>query len=182
MLVVNLFGAPGAGKSTGAARIFSNLKLKGINAELVTEYAKDAVWEENKGPFKDQLYIFAQQNYRLTRLRDKVDVVVTDSPLLLSLLYNSNQDFYSVPFEELVKQVFDQYNNLNFFLERVKPYNPIGRFQTEKESDELSDKLKNLLFSNGYQYTLANGSQKDYDGVIMEIIKRRLEDANANKS
>ena len=44
-LVVNLFGVPGAGKSTGAAYIFSKLKLVGINAELITEFAKDKVWE-----------------------------------------------------------------------------------------------------------------------------------------
>lgn len=41
MYVINLFGQPGAGKSTGAAYIFSQLKLRGINAELVTEFAKD---------------------------------------------------------------------------------------------------------------------------------------------
>ena len=29
-IVVNLFGAPGAGKSTGAAYIFSELKQKGV--------------------------------------------------------------------------------------------------------------------------------------------------------
>ena len=34
-LIVNLFGVPGAGKSTGAAQVFANLKKKGINAELV---------------------------------------------------------------------------------------------------------------------------------------------------
>ena len=62
MIVVNLFGALGAGKSTGAARIFSNLKMAGINAELVTEFAKDKVWEENKAVFNDQLYIFGKQN------------------------------------------------------------------------------------------------------------------------
>ena len=36
-LVVNLFGAPCAGKSTAAAYIFSQLKMKGINCELATE-------------------------------------------------------------------------------------------------------------------------------------------------
>lgn len=46
MLVVNLFGTPGAGKSTGAAYIFSELKMRGINAELVIEFAKDKVWEK----------------------------------------------------------------------------------------------------------------------------------------
>ena len=40
MLVVNLFGAPGAGKSTGAAYIFSRLKLAGINGRKVRQYSK----------------------------------------------------------------------------------------------------------------------------------------------
>ena len=53
-LVVNLFGVPGAGKSTGAAYIFAMLKMYGINAELITEYAKDKVWEENTQAFKNQ--------------------------------------------------------------------------------------------------------------------------------
>lgn len=48
MLIINLFGAPGAGKSTGAAYVFSQLKAAGVNAELVTEFAKDKVWEGTK--------------------------------------------------------------------------------------------------------------------------------------
>ena len=56
MIVVNLFGAPGAGKSTGAAYIFAKLKMAGINAELVTEFAKDKVWEEYAEVFKNQAY------------------------------------------------------------------------------------------------------------------------------
>lgn len=46
-LVINLFGAPGAGKSTGAAIVFAELKKRGVNAELVTEFAKDKTWEGN---------------------------------------------------------------------------------------------------------------------------------------
>ena len=53
MLIINLFGAPGAGKSTGAAYVFSQLKAAGVNAELVTEFAKDKVWEANKGRFRE---------------------------------------------------------------------------------------------------------------------------------
>ena len=30
-----------------AAALFSDLKKRGFNAELVTEYAKDKVWEHN---------------------------------------------------------------------------------------------------------------------------------------
>lgn len=52
-LVVNLFGEPGAGKSTGAAYVFAMLKMAGVDAELVTEYAKDKVWESNTEVFKN---------------------------------------------------------------------------------------------------------------------------------
>ena len=52
--VINLFGASGCGKSTGAAYIFSQLKLHGISCELVPEYAKDKVWEGNEEIFKPE--------------------------------------------------------------------------------------------------------------------------------
>lgn len=62
MVVVNLFGEPGAGKSTGAAYIFSALKMHGINAELVTEYAKEKVWEETPLYLKIK-FIFLVNNF-----------------------------------------------------------------------------------------------------------------------
>lgn len=175
MMVVNLFGAPGSGKSTGAARIFSNLKMKGVNIELVTEYTKDKVWEENKAVFNDQLYIFGKQNFRLSRLKDKVDVVITDSPIFLSILYNKT---YTNTFNKLVKEVFDSYNNLNFFIKRDKPYCPIGRFQTEEESNNLSIFLKELLDSHKIEYVEANGNMEDYDNKITNIILERLNNEN----
>lgn len=46
MLLINFFGAPGAGKSTASAYIFSKLKMAGVNAEYVPEFAKDKVWEK----------------------------------------------------------------------------------------------------------------------------------------
>ena len=92
MNVINLFGEPGAGKSTGAAYIYSQLKMRGINVELVTEYAKDKVWEENTVVFKNQAYIFGKQFYRISRCEDKVDIIITDSPLPLSIIYNQNEN------------------------------------------------------------------------------------------
>lgn len=46
-IVVNLFGQPGAGKSTLAAYTFAKLKMMNVNCELVTEFAKDKTWEKN---------------------------------------------------------------------------------------------------------------------------------------
>lgn len=67
MLVVNLFGGPGSGKSTCAAGVFTLLKLSGVNAELVTEYAKDLTWEKRHVTLANQHYIFGKQLQRLKR-------------------------------------------------------------------------------------------------------------------
>lgn len=98
-LVVNLIGAPGSGKSTSAAYIFSKLKMLGYNAELITEFAKDKVYEKNFSAINNQVYVFAKQYYKMDRCKEQVDVIVTDSPIILSTIYNKDkilgEDFIS---------------------------------------------------------------------------------------
>lgn len=72
-LIVNLYAGPGSGKSTGAAYIFSKLKLKDIDAEYVSEYAKDRVWQNDQFPLEHcQLYITGKQLLKIVRLFGKV--------------------------------------------------------------------------------------------------------------
>lgn len=66
-MVVNLFAGPGTGKSTGAAYIFSKLKMKGFDCEYVSEFAKDKVWENNDEVFKSQFYITGKQVFKIKR-------------------------------------------------------------------------------------------------------------------
>lgn len=172
MIVVNLTGAPGAGKSTGAAYVFSQLKMKGINCELVTEYAKDKVWEEDTTALSNQAYVFGHQLFRLTKLEGKVDVVITDSPILLSIIYNKDMKRLGTAFNEVVKNCFESFDNINFFIHRVKPYNPVGRLQTEKESDKLSEDIK-LCFALYKQDLIEiNGDQTGYDDIVETVIER----------
>ena len=77
-IIISLFGPPGCGKSTCAAYCFAKLKMLGVNCELVSEFAKDKVWEQNNEALSNQIYIFAKQYYRITRCANKVDVIVTD--------------------------------------------------------------------------------------------------------
>ena len=170
MIVVNLCGAPGSGKSTGAAYVFSRLKMLGINAELVTEFAKDKVWEESHAVFENQLYMLAKQYFRITRCENKGDVIVTDSPILLSLIYNKDRDRLGKDFDNLVIHLFNHYNNMNYFLHRVKPYNPKGRFQTEEESDELSKTIKKVFTDAGCKMTEINGDILGYDLIVSEVL------------
>lgn len=171
MLVVNLFGAPGAGKSTGAAYVFSKLKMAGVNAELVTEFAKDKVWEGSQAVFQNQAYIFGKQYFRISRLQGKVDVVITDSPILLSGFYSSDE-ILGKEFDALVTKVFNSYPSMNVFIDRVKPYNPAGRFQTESESDNLAYKLKDFLNEHGVACRYYDGSIVGYDVLVHDILEK----------
>lgn len=176
MYVVNLFAQPGAGKSTGAAYIFAKLKMAGVNAELITEFAKDKVWEENKEVFKNQAYLFGKQYYRMSRCKDKVDVLVTDSPLLLSILYNEDETL-GREFNAVVGNVFNSFNNLNYWINRVKPYNPKGRHQTEEEADGLIPILRFIMRDNHVEWTEYRGIEEDYDKIVEDVL-RHLEEFN----
>lgn len=148
--VINLYGGPGTGKSTTAAGLFSALKLLGVNAELVQEYAKDKAWEFGTNHLgvpkvlQCQEYIFGKQHYRMRRLVPDVDIIITDSPLLMGLVYMPD-DFPMPSLRKVVKEAYDMYENLDIFLLRVKPYNTSGRFQTEDEARVLDGSIKQLL-------------------------------------
>ena len=166
----NLFGSPGSGKSTMAALVFSRLKMLNINCELVTEFAKDKVWENNNTALANQLYVFAKQYYRVDRCADKVDVIITDSPLALSPMYNKDPDIHE-PLKQLALKIANKYNNLNYFIRRIKKYNPIGRLQTEAESDEIAVKLRDAMDANGIKYTAIDGDLMSADIIVNDIMK-----------
>ena len=84
MKVINFFGGPCSGKSTAAAGLFYLMKKQKYNVELVTEFAKDLVYEDHTMALSEQNYVFANQEYRLARLEGKIDYAISDSPLILS--------------------------------------------------------------------------------------------------
>lgn len=170
-ICVNLSGAPSAGKSTLAAYVFSKLKMMGVNCELVTEFAKDKVWEKNNEALSNQIYIFAKQYYRITRCAGKVDVVITDSPLFLSPFYNKDPDI-DEPLKELVSKIVAKYDNLNYFLRRVKKYNPIGRLQTEAESNEYGLHIKDMMKSFGIKFKEIDGDLMSADMIVQDVIEK----------
>lgn len=176
-IVVNLFAGPGAGKSTAAAYIFSQLKMKGINCELITEFAKDKTWEKNYSALRCQEYVFGKQSYKMDRCRDQVDVIITDSPLPLGIFYNQNP-VLGRHYESLVMDVFNTYDNLNFFINRKKPYNPVGRNQTEEEAKEIDDKIKTFCQKHDISYLIKDGTELGYIDIVditLRYIKENAE-------
>lgn len=148
--VINLIGGPGAGKSTIAAGLFYMLKVKGYSCEMALEFAKDKVWEESVKTLDDQIYIFGKQYHKIWRLNNKVDYIITDSPLLMSLYYNQIESNY---FNNFIIEQFNRFNNVTFFIQRNEnTYEQIGRLQTLKEAKDIDIKLRMLLESNNIDY------------------------------
>lgn len=171
-IVVNLFAGPGAGKSTGAAYIFSKLKMRGVDAELVTEFAKDKVWEGNDEVFKCQFYLSGKQAFKISRCCGKVDVIVTDSPIAIGTQYCNSEKLNDAILEE-----FNSHNNFNFFIKRTKEYNPNGRNQTEEEAKQVDENTKKWLEKNSIEYISVNGDLDGFDEIVYQIFKK----LNSNK-
>lgn len=169
-IIVNLFAGPGAGKSTGAAYIFSKLKMVGVDAEYVSEFAKDKVWENNSEVFKCQFYVTGKQAFKISRCYGKVDVIVTDSPILLGAAYADNEALKAACEYEFCKY---RDRNENILLKRVKAYNPNGRHQSEDEAKEIDKQMKDLLEETLTPYREFPGNQAGYDAIV-ELILRRL--------
>ena len=171
MIVVNIFGVPGSGKSASAAYIFYKLKEAGINVELVTEFAKDLVWEDNYKAISNQLYIAGNQYYRLSKLDGKVDVVVTDSPLMLQSVYyrwnsGSNPDMFDVIIYGLDKQ----YTNFNYILPIPKKVDPNGRVHTREDSINIYRLINEEFKKFNIEYTEKNIDVHSYNEIVEDIL------------
>ena len=167
MKVINLFGGPGAGKSTTAAGLFHLMKLAGLSVELVTEYAKEMTWEKRQNILSDQLYILAKQYRRVRRLQGEVEFVVTDSPFLLCILYR--RDDYSETLDRLVLELWSRYENLNFYLERVKTYVAVGRSQAEDEARKIDTTTTDLLTRFNFPFERVTGDAQAAGNIFARV-------------
>lgn len=147
--VINLYGGPGIGKSSTAAELFVALKKREINCELVREYVKDWAWEKREIKPFDQFYFFGKQVRKESMLFDKVDMIVTDSPVLLGGVFAEEFGTAEIKsiFPSLIVSYYnackdEQVNHLHFLLKRVKPYNPNGRYQTKQQAVEFDSKIE----------------------------------------
>ena len=157
-LVVNLFAAPGYGKSTALAGLYSEMKWRGVNCEIATEAAKDLVWEESFTRLNEQPYVFGQQLMRIKRLVGKADFIITDSPMLLSPLYEKGDSSY---LHALALYEHNKLNNVNFLLNYSGFFNESGRIHTLTDSVMLQNRIKSMLDENQVAYNISSSAKPD---------------------
>jgi len=171
MKVINIFAGPGSGKSTTAAGLFYQLKTMNKKVEYVSEYAKDLIYENRFERLNDQLYMLAEQHHRLYRLKGKVDYVICDGSFLFSYIHYSKNTIYPKKlFKQLVLDIFNQYDNTNYFLDRKDiVYQTYGRKEDFTSAMHLDKKLLKLFKSKQIKYKKIS-SKKAIKHILKDIL------------
>lgn len=173
---INLYAGPGVGKSTLAAGIFYKLKTKDIKIEILTEVAKCWAYEGRQIKLSsDQLMMFCKQKRKEELyLNNGSDLIVTDSPILLSSVYarllGVTDDIEAMLISESAFE--KKFPSLNIFLvkNRVKEeYQNEGRYQTFEEAVALDYKILNTIKGTGR--IVHEIPYDDLDGAVSLIEK-----------
>jgi hypothetical protein len=184
--VINLLGGSGLGKSTTAAALFAEMKMRGLHVELVTEYVKKWAWQGRKINPLDQPLIFGKQAHSESMLYGKADWVVTDSPLLISAFY---EEFYNkksiilpavLNFLDAAKEQGVVHHN--FFLSRNKPFDTRGRYETEETARDVDQFMKMKLNDLKIDYKVVECPDRDRTLAILKALNLEAAKAPAPKS
>jgi antirestriction protein ArdC len=167
-VLVNLFAGPAAGKTTCAMEIATELKKAGLTVEYVSEYAKELVYAGDLEKLKDQEAVTGEQIRRLNLPKGQVDVVVTDSPILLGEIYGKNN---SPEFSAKLRQAHNSFENFNLFINRGSAFQQEGRIHNEAESKAIDKRIKDLLRANHIYFGVYDHKAID---LVIRNIKTRL--------
>ena len=168
-LVINLIGGPCSGKSTVAAELFARLKKMGIKTELVSEYIKDRIYEENKTMPNNQIAIFGMEHYNISTKLGKVDVIVHDGSYINNIIYKTE---YNKEFDDLIISEYKKFNNLDFFIKRGNiEFESYGRIHNLKQSKELDRIIKETYDNYGLTYIEVE-SRDAVDKIIPIVLKK----------
>lgn len=174
MLVINLLGEPGVGKSSAAAGVYYELSVNAFKSEVVPEIAKGYAWEtpkDNNGKamehpiFKQQIFLLGEQNRVLERVNGKREIAIMECPLLMGAIYKADNYFNN--FVPLVLEQFNMYRNVNIVLERSHNFDPEGRVHDEQQSKEVREKLFKFLNEHDIPFVV----MKTHDDINKQIVK-----------
>lgn len=171
MKVINIYGGPGCGKSVVASELFSKMKKRNYKVELVTEFAKELVYQHRIN--YDQLIILGEQYRRIQDLAKTVDYIITDSPVLLSAVYCAyNNNFNTPEFKQVCYQAYSNFDSIDILLEKDFEYfEESGRIHNEAESVFLQQSIKDVLEHFDIKYHIIQSSKACDE--IFNMIKKK---------
>lgn len=190
--IVTLYGGPGSGKSTTCSGIFHKAKLAGLNVEMNREYVKEWVWEGREIKAGDQTYFFAKQARKERQyMENGLDLIITDSPLVLTHFYGLKYDQFEQKFNtslQMLKQhhaicKYYGYKVDHFIIDRpaIKNYNSSGRNESEEIAEQYDIEIAQMLDSLGIKYKrVTNTEDDDPSGAILGQVMLNAKAINEN--
>lgn len=151
--VINLYGAPGVGKSAVRSGVFWLMKSMGESIEEVNEYAKYLELTDQRARLRtQQMLVLAKQHDKQLILQGKYTYAVTDSPLHLCGYYAGPN--YLNNFPSLIAEAYQDFENINFFLTRnvEEGYETMGRSQSMEDSKKDSIGIRQYLIDNSLEF------------------------------
>lgn len=171
-LVINLIAGPCSGKSTIAAELFARLKKMCIHCELVTEYIKERIYEENKTMPVNQIAIFGMEHYAISNKIGKVDVIVHDGSFINNTSYIYNWE-NNPEFDNLIISEYKKFNNLDFFIKRGNlAFEEYGRIHNLEQSQQLDETIKETY--NRFGLPFIEVEARDAVDKIIPIVLKEL--------
>jgi len=173
MKVINLYGAPSAGKSTAMLGLTYHLKLMGLSAENTPEFFKEMIYENSSAEtFGGQLYVLGEQNRRLARLKGKNDFTITDCPLPLIGYYTSQN--YVGGFNEFLNNLYHTYDNVNYFIVRKHEFESEKRAHSQEQADTIEQALPAYLKQMGVECVVMESGEDLVERIIADMIERNV--------
>lgn len=177
---INLLAGPGAGKSTMAAWLFSELKRRNISVEHVGEYVKGWAYQKRTINKYDQLYLFGKQHQiEYKYLIHGVNHIVTDSPIILSAFYSQINGSVELATNlvNICKLYEKDFPSFNIFLQRGnKEYIQDGRWQTKEDALKIDETLYKFIT----QHLDANFISLPFDNerAILDAVLTKITDSS----
>ncbi|MGI9133023.1 MAG: hypothetical protein ACR2I0_03630 [Rhodoferax sp.] len=155
--VINIIGGPGSDKSLFSAAIVLYLSLQGKTVEVIPDFAKSLVWQQNFEVLKNQ-YFIAQRQFEMINLLDgQVQFLVTECSLPQIMYYNEHYADNICDIAKTREQILEWYkqqDNINILVERGdKKYLRTGRFQDEEQARAIDHGLRSVLLREGMPHT-----------------------------
>ena len=175
-IVINLFGGPNAGKTTLGLMLTAAFKRSGAYVELAAEFARDMVLENNHRALACQPYILGHQIMLIERaIAAGADIVVTDSPPLLSCAY-----YNSPGVEMLAMEAHQKHKTINLLLKRHPEHQMFGRIHDEQQSIEIDNEIMSILKRNNVEFILTDSDQEGQSIAFEQIFMHIEEHTHQN--
>lgn len=147
--VINVIGGPGCDKSLITSAIILFLKLHNKTVEVIPDFAKSLVWQQNFEVLKNQYFIAQRQFEMLSLLDGQVQYLISECSLPQVMFYNENYLDNICDIGKTRTQILDwygQFNNINILVERGdRNYVRTGRFQDEEGARAIDRGMRELL-------------------------------------